>query len=40
MRRDGMIALFGYCLRCAVCLRLDIDRGRCTVCRKELTPCR
>lgn len=28
----------GYCTKCAVWLRLDIARGRCTVCFGKLTP--
>jgi hypothetical protein len=28
----------GYCTKCAVWLRLDVARGRCTVCFGKLTP--
>ncbi len=29
---------FGFCKRCRVCLAMDVNRGRCTVCRKKLDP--
>jgi hypothetical protein len=30
--------VFGICRHCAVCLDVTCNRGRCTVCRRPLTP--
>lgn len=30
--------VFGVCRHCAVCLDMACDQGRCTVCRRPLTP--